>query len=294
MAKRGQVFNLVLALGAACLFGVSAVVAKRGLYHVNAQVGAILSIATTTMLFALTAPWWMKAEYWFTAGFWVFVANGLIHPLLSMYLALEATSRTGPTVSATFSSTAPLFAALTAILFLGESLNALIGLGTLATVAGVMTLSWSAGGVPVLLRAALLFATGAAVIRGLNHTIGKFGLELLPSAAMAGFVSFSVSLIGSLVVYRLRNGPVALSIPRTGLLYFICTGTLIAIAILCMYSALFAGAVVVVSPIIASYPLFTLLTSLAFRDEPLSVRAVCGVCLVVGGVALISLGSAVR
>lgn len=283
---------VVLALGAACLFGVSAVIAKRGLSHVNAQVGAILSIATTTALFALTAPWWMKAEYWFTAGFWVFVANGLIHPLLSMYLALEATARTGPTVSATFSSTAPLFAALTAVVFLGETLNLPVALGTLATVAGVMTLSWSAGGVPILLRAALLLATGAAIIRGLNHTIGKFGLELLPSAAMAGFVSFAVSLVGSLVIYRLRNGPVAVRIPRPGLLCFLVTGTLIAVAILCMYSALFNGAVVVVSPIIAAYPLFTLLASAAFRQEPLSTRSVVGVLLAVGGVALISLGSA--
>ncbi|MDX1433317.1 MAG: DMT family transporter [Gammaproteobacteria bacterium] len=285
---------VLLALGAACMFGVSAVIAKRGLQHVDAQVGAIISIATTTALFALTAPWWMKAEYWFTAGFWVFFANGLIHPLLSMYLALEATARTGPTVSATFASTAPLFAALTAMVFLGESLNTAIALGTLATVAGVMTLSWSAGGVPMMLRAALLFATGAAVIRGLNHTIGKFGLELLPSAAMAAFVSFAVSLLGSALMYRIRNGPVAVRIPRPGLVCFLVTGSFIAVAILCMYSALFTGSVVVVSPIIAAYPLFTLLTALAFRQEPLSMRAIAGVCLVVGGVALISLGAADR
>lgn len=288
------VLPALLALGAACLFGVSAVIAKRGLAHVNAQVGAILSIATTTALFLITAPWWMKAEYWFTPGFWVFVANGLIHPLLSMYLALEATARTGPTVSATFSSTAPLFAALTAVVFLGESVNTLIVLGTLATVMGVMTLSWSAGGVPMLLRAALLLATGAAVIRGLNHTIGKFGLELLPSAAMAGFVSFSVSLLGSLIMYRVRNGSLAVGIPRSGLGYFLVTGSLISVAILCMYSALFTGAVVVVSPIVASYPLFTLLTSLAFRQELLSTRSIAGVCLVVSGVALISFGSVSR
>jgi drug/metabolite transporter (DMT)-like permease len=53
-----------------------------------------------------------------------------------------------------------------------------------------------------------------------------------------------------------------------------------------------SGQVVVVSPIIAAYPLFTLLTALMFRQERLSAKLALGVILVVGGVALISRGSA--
>jgi len=283
---------VMLALAAATLFGISAVVAKRGLSHVNAQLGSLIAIGTTVSLFLIGSPLWMRAGDWFTAGFWVFVLNGLIHPLLSMYMALEATARTGPTVAATFASTAPLFAAFTAVVFLGESLNAPIVVGTLATVAGVMALSWSRAGIPTLVRAALLFATGAAVIRGLNHTVGKWGLELLPNVFMAGFVSFAVSFCGAIFLYQWRLGSLPVRIPRSGLAYFAFTGSLIALAILCMYSALAAGEVVVVSPIIASYPLFTLLTALLFRQEPLSAKSVAGVCMVVGGVALISLGAA--
>jgi len=50
--------------------------------------------------------------------------------------------------------------------------------------------------------------------------------------------------------------------------------------------------VVVVSPIIAAYPFFTLLTALLFKQERLSAKLVLGVFLVVGGVTLISHGSA--
>ena len=283
---------MLLALGAACLFGVSTVTAKRGLATVDPQTASLVVIGTVLTLYLATAPLWMRAEDWFTAGFWIFVLNGFVHPFLSMYLALEATARTGPTVAATFSATAPVFAALTAIVFLGESINAWITLGTVATVVGVMALSWSPKGIGRLLRVALLFATGAAVLRGLNHTIGKWGLESMPNVYMAAFVSFAVSFCCSFLVYRLRTGTLMVRLPRAGVGYFVLTGVIIAIAIVCMYGGLVTGRVVVVSPIIAAYPLFTLFTALMFRQERLSTKLAVGVCLVVGGVVLISRGSA--
>jgi len=283
---------LLLALTAACLFGVSTVISKRGLMTVDPQAASLVIIGTVVVLYLMTAPLWMRARDWFTLGFWIFVLNGFMHPFLSMYLALEATARTGPTVAATLSATAPLFASLTAVAFLGESMNVWISLGTIATVMGVMTLSWSPRGAGALLRITLLFATGAAVVRGLNHSLGKWGLESMPNVFMAGFVSFSVSFCCALLVYRLRTGTLIVRIPRAGLGYFAVTGALIAVAILCMYGGLVTGQVVVVSPIIAAYPLFTLLTALMFKQERLTAKLALGVLLVVGGVVLISRGSA--
>jgi uncharacterized membrane protein len=283
---------VLLALGAACLFGISTVTAKRGLMIVHPQAGSLVVIGTVVTLYLITSPLWMRAQDWFTLGFWIFVLNGFIHPFLSMYLSLEATARTGPTVAATLSATAPLFAAFTAIAFLGESINAWISLGTVATVIGVMTLSWSPKGAGTVLRVALLFATGAAIVRGLNHTIGKWGLETMSNVFMASFVSFSVSLCSALLVYRLRTGTLAVRIPPAGLGYFVLTGAIIAVAIPCMYGGLAMGRVVVVSPLIAAYPVFTLFTALVFKQESLSVKLAVGVLLVVGGVALISRGSA--
>jgi drug/metabolite transporter (DMT)-like permease len=287
-----ELVPVLLALTAAILFGVSTVTAKRGLMIVDAQSGSLVVIGTVLAIYLATSPFWMHARDWFTAGFWIFVVNGFMHPFLSMYLAMEATARIGPTVAATFSATAPLFAAATAVAFLGESINTWITLGTVFTVMGVMSLSWSPRGISTLLRAALLFATGAAIVRGLNHTLGKWGLESMPNAFMAGFVSFTVSFCCALLVYRLRTGTVIVRLPRAGLGYFLLTGSIISVAILCMYGGLMSGQVVVVSPIIAAYPLFTLLTALMFRQERLSAKLALGVILVVGGVALISRGSA--
>jgi drug/metabolite transporter (DMT)-like permease len=283
---------VLLALTAAFLFGISTVTAKRGLMVVDAQSGSLVIIGTVVVIYLATSPLWMRAQDWFTLGFWIFVVNGFMHPFLSMYLALEATARIGPTAAATLSATAPLFAALTAVSFLGESINAWISLGTAFTVMGVMTLSWGPTGAGTLLRAALLFATGAAIVRGLNHTFGKWGLESMPNVFMAGFVSFTISFCCALLVYRLRTGTMIVRLPRAGLRYFVLTGAIISVAILCMYGGLVSGQVVVVSPIIAAYPLFTLLTALLFKQEKLSTKLALGVFLVVGGVVLISRGSA--
>ncbi len=280
-----------LAFAAACLFGISAVTAKRGLLAVDPQAASLTVIGTVVALYLATSPLWMHARDWFTAGFWIFVLNGLMHPFLSMYLSLQATARTGPTVAATLSGTSPLFAAVTAIAFLGESINIWIALGTMATVAGVMALSWSPKGAGGVLRAALLFATGAAIVRGLNHTIAKWGLGSMPNPFMAGFVSFSVSFCGAWLVYRLRTGTLMLQMPRAALGYLVLTGGFIALAIVCMYGGLATGLVVVVSPIVAAYPVFTLLTALMFKQEHVSRKLAMGVVLVVAGVVLVSHGS---
>ena len=283
---------LLLALAAACLFGVATVISKRGLMSVDPQSASLVIIGTVVVLYLATSPLWMRAEDWFTPGFWIFVLNGFMHPFLSMYLALEATARTGPTVAATLSATAPLFASFTAVAFLGESIDAWISVGTVATVMGVMALSWSPRGAGALLRITLLFATGAAIVRGLNHTLGKFGLESMPNVFMAGFVSFTVSFCCALLVYRLRTGTLIVRLPRAGLGYLVATGAVIAGAIVCMYGGLVSGQVVVVSPISAAYPLFPLLTALMFKQERLSAKLALGVFLVVGGVVLISRGTA--
>ncbi len=55
-----------------------------------------------------------------------------------------------------------------------------------------------------------------------------------------------------------------------------------------MYSALNAGPVQIVSPIVATYPLFTIaLAALVLRQERLSRRLIAGVALIVAGVVVL-------
>ncbi|MDP6392813.1 MAG: DMT family transporter [Arenicellales bacterium] len=282
--------SLILALSAALFFGVSAIPAKRGLSHADPQAGALISIAAVVATFSLTSPWWMQSTDWFIPGFWWFVATGLVNPMLSIYFTLESMNRAGVTVASTLAATSPLFAAFTAILFLGETMTTLIMVGTLVTMAGVMSLTWTPGtGVTRVMRVALIFATAASIIRGLVNTTGKIGLDLLPNAMMAGFLSYTVGGLGVLLIYRIRHGRLPLHVPRAGVSAFALSGVCIAVAITCMYAALLRDAVTLVSPVIATYPVFTLLAALALREERITLQVGAGVAVVVGGVVLINL-----
>ena len=284
----------LIALVAAAVFGTSGIASKRGLAHVESLTGTLISVGTCFAVYLVTAPFWMRAGDWFTAGFWIFAVTGIMQPALSMYFANEAFSRAGATVVATFTGTTPLIAAALAIGFLGERMTLAIAAGTVLTVLGITALAWIpasrgtgwiAGGGGM--AAALLFATGTAVIRGVNQVIGKVGIDLLPNPFMAGFCSFGVSFVVLAVVYRWRRGRWPGNVPRQGLTYFNITGVCVAAGIGLLYAALLVGTVTVVAPMVATYPVFTMLVAAALRDERITPKVLTGVALVMLGVGII-------
>ncbi len=279
---------ILLALVAAAGFALQAVLARFSLRYVDAQAGALVTIATAALVFWALAPLHMRGEFWRSPALWVFAINGLVHPTLSMLLSFEANRRMGATVSATIAATAPLFATAGAVAALGEVLSAPILLGTLGTVGGIIVLSWSRPGTAHWALAALFFPVGAAVVRAFNHVWSKFGLELLSEPLFAATVSFTVASVLSAVAFRVRHGRRRPRLPLRGVLWNIGGGLSAVVAILAMYTALTTGRVVVVSPVVNTYPLFTLGWALLFRQEVLAGRVLVGVVLVVGGVALIS------
>ncbi len=280
---------LLVAIVSATFFGGSVLLSRQGLRYVDAQTGSMISIATTTAIYSCIAPFVVKAEYFRSPGIWVFVASGCVHPLVSMAMSFEATRRVGATVSSTIGSTSPWFSSVAAVLLLGERVTWPIVAGTLATVGGAMVLT-SRGRAPRgYSLGALVFAFAAALVRGTNSLTGKFGLLILPVPFMAGWVSFMVSCTGSILVYRLRKGKLPLDLPKGGRKWFCMTGCCISVAIFCMYYALSHGSVVVIGPIVAAYPLVTLILTLLLHQEILSGRVILGTLIVVAGVVLISL-----
>jgi drug/metabolite transporter (DMT)-like permease len=275
---------ILYAMVAAACFGGQLVMTMRSFAYADPQTSSMISIGTCVTIFWLLSPFLLKAEYFTNPGMWIFFGNGLIHPLFSLYLSFEASKRMGSTVSATISAIAPLFATTGAVLVLGEHITLIFLMGTICTVLGIMILSWKRHGHINWALPALVFPLGAAAIRGANHNIGKFGLQLLPSPYFASLVSFTVSFVGAIMIYRLRMGSLPTRIPIRGVMWSVLSGICIAMGVLSMYSALQYGRVVVVSPIIATFPFFTLLINLLFRQERFRLSILIGVVLVVAGV----------
>jgi drug/metabolite transporter (DMT)-like permease len=274
----------VYALIAAALFGAALVTTQFGLRHMDGLAGAKVSIPSATALFWLLLPA-RGVEGWNTQAAGIFLALGLFFPVVVTLLAYEANRRLGPTIAGAIGSTAPLFAVLGAVLFLGETLGLAQMAATFAIVAGSVVLVWrSSIAVHGAARGSWL-SWCAAALRAFAQVIAKAGLLLWPNPYAAVVLGYSVSAAAIWIIAAFSRRPASRVYTRRGVLWFVLTGLFNCSAVLALYTALDGGAVNIVSPIAASYPLFTLvLNSVILREERISTRLIVGVALMVGGV----------
>ena len=220
----------------------------------------------------------------------LFACVGLFFPGTVALLNFESNRLFGPNIAGALSSIAPVFAVLLAIVILGEHVRGLQILGLTGIVSGIILMyrvhvNLSAG--PLWLMALPL---AASAIRGVIQPIVKFGFAWWPSPIAAVVVSYTVSSAVLMVSALARGSWTIPDIDHRGALWFAVVGLCNGLSVLAMYAALAAGPVAVVSPLIAAYPLVTLLLSRAFlRKEPVGVQLIGGVAGAVCGVVLLLL-----
>lgn len=282
---------VVIALAAAACFALALVVTQAGLRHMPPLAGAAISVPSATLLFWLAAPFTIDiaAIAWRPVA--IFAAVGLLFPAVVTILTFAANRRLGPTIAGTLGNLAPLFAVLGAFIVLGERPGMAQLAGLLVIVAGVLLLSWPASGAGGLVWPlwALSLPLAAAAIRGAIQPAVKAGLTLWSEPFAAGLIGYSVS---SFVVLAAAARAGALSsITRDGAWIFAVVGLFNGAAVLLLYLALGSGPVSLVSPLVATYPLFTLIFGFALsRAEALGARMIGGVALSVAGVMLLLAG----
>ena len=287
-----DILTVVLSLIAGVLFAFGTQFIGLGLRHTDPQSGTLLDIGTSALIYWLLVPFFIPLDYWLTAAALVFAATGLFRPVLSANLAAHGVRHMGPTLASSFSSTTPLFAAGLGVFLLGESLTPPIALGTLAIVGALVLLLYRRGAArstwPLW---AVLFPLGAAFLRSTGHSFTKIGLDMLDSPLFSGLVTYTVSLVVALGAQRVRRAPLLPNLRTSpGALWFAAAGACHAGAVFSMNWAIGIGEVIVVVPIVSTYPFFTLgLSLLVFRRDRLEPRTIGAVGLVVGGVLLITL-----
>ena len=277
----------LLALVAAACFGAALVVTQFGLRHARPLVGATVSVTCTLLIWCALSPFMLDLRGWHVGALAIFALVGLFYPAIVTLLTYESNRQLGPTLTGAVSCTAPLFAVLTATLFLSERLALPTAIGAGVIVIGLIMLTARAP-----LRSApgwrLILPISGAVLRGIAQTLTKYGLILWASpftAALVGYTASAAVMWGADAASSTRAGR---RIGRTGVLWFMAVGVLNGGAVLLMYHALNLGSVSAVSPIVATYPLFTMFFSAIFlRTETLSAKAVAGVILAIAGVAII-------
>ncbi|HET7763482.1 MAG TPA: DMT family transporter [Burkholderiales bacterium] len=280
----------VLALVSSACLGTAVVLANVGLRYLHPARGALVSIPSTTVLFWMLAPLLLRVQGWHATGFAIFLAVGLVFPGVVTLLNFASNRITGPTIAGTVSSTTPLFAVLLAIGFLGEPLTLTVAAGTGAIVLGVIAFTARSGESSRHWAAwAILLPLAGAAIRGGAQAAVKEGLAFLPDPFVAVLVGYSVSCATIFAASRTLVPRDAAPFKRRGVLWFMAVGFCNGAGMLAMYAALNVGQVSVVSPLVATYPLFTLALSAMFlREERFGPRVLLGVALTVSGVIVLA------
>lgn len=279
-----------LALGAAALIGLALVLTQFGLRWLTPSLGTLVSIPVSTALLWSLAP----VAYgggWRLDAVVVFAAIGLLFPATVTLLTFEANRRMGPATAGAVGNLAPLFAVAFAIVALGELPDAAQAAGLLAVVAGVTLLTLSRGRSSEAWPAwALALPLAAAAIRGAVQPAIKAGLELWASAYVAALVGYTVSSLVVLAIATARAGGWPRGFSRNGVGWFAAVGVANSGAVMLMYAALGQAPVSVVAPLVATYPVATLVLGALLLRTRLSLTIGAGVAVTVVGVVLLIAG----
>jgi len=238
----------------------------------------------------LLSPFLLHGDGWSAPALAIFAAVGVVFPAVVTLLNFASNRIAGPTIAGTVSSTTPLFAVLVAVLALGEPLTLAAAAGTAAIVLGVIAFTGRTDkGARAWAAWAILLPLAGAAIRGGAQAAVKGGLALWPEPFAAVLVGYTVSCATIFAASRALVPQEAAPFNRRGVLWFVSVGACNGAGILAMYSALARGQVSVVSPLVATYPLFTLALSATFlREERFGARVLLGVALTVAGVIVLA------
>ena len=226
------------------------------------------------------------------AGVLLFTLVGLFQ-LAVRLLAYTGVEKIGASRSSALQSVSPLISAAIAITFLGEPTTLLIIIGTCLVVVGIILISWKPERELSSFRWwHLLLPVGAAVLTGINHPIRRYVLTMANEPLFFSALMGTVSLGGFLIYYTLSPRSLRLMWNRRAIGPFLATGFCETISILLIITAISMGRVVIVAPIAASYPVWSLILSAIFlRDvESVNRKVVAGVVSVVAGNFAIHLG----
>ena len=269
-------------------FGAGFVLTQFGLRRMPPWLGVAISIPTSTVLFWCLAPTFVDPGEGSLKAVVLFACVGLVFPGAVALLNFESNRLMGPNIAGALSSLTPVFAVLLAIIILGERIRGPQLLGLAAIVVGIGLMYRVHVNLSARSLWLLTLPLAASAIRGVIQPIVKLGFDWWPNPIAAVVVGYTVSSAVLIISALARAGWTIPDIDHRGAFWFAAVGLCNGLSVLAMYAALEYGPVTVVSPLIAGYPLVTLLLSRAFLEkEEVGPQLIGGVTGAVCGVVLL-------
>ena len=278
-----------IALMAAFAYASVSVSSRLGLSYSTPLTATCVAMGVRMTLLwgAVLATGGVPAVAW--AALLLFVFLGVMQTATS-YLSFTGVARLGASRSQPLRTTYPLWSTVWSMALLGEQPSAGVLAGTALVVSGTVLISWSSN------RAAsdyrwwhILFPLSAAFLAGVAFPVRRYALDIsdqpLFFAAVLATVA-SVCLSVTMSAGRAREGLVW---HRRALLPFVIAGAFETVASLFSLIAVSMGRVVVVAPLVATSPLWTLLLAMLLLRgvERITAKSVAGTLAVVAGTVTI-------
>jgi drug/metabolite transporter (DMT)-like permease len=282
----------LLALAAAFFYGLALVLTQFGLRRLPPLGGASISVPTAAALFLMLAPFVIDFSRFDPLAAGVFAVVGLLFPGTVTLLTFAGNVHMGPNITGAVGNLSPLFAVALAVVLLGEPLGPTLAIGMAVVLFGVTLLTFSRGQATASwpLWAISLPLAGAAV-RGVTQPAVKWGLAVWADPLAAVTIGYLMSAAVLLTVARVRGRAHTGYRDRVSICWFVAVGICNGVAVMLTYAALAVGDVSLVSPLIAAYPVVTLVISaLIVRSVEWDGRMAFGVLATVAGVAIILAG----
>ena len=287
-----QLLPQAIGLLTAWTYGISIISARRGLQYSNASTVTLLSLISQTVILWTMVGVFTGIPAVDRTFLWAAIAVGFLMPVLR-WLTYTGIAKIGAARGTALRSTHPLFSALLALTFLGETATASVLTGIFLVVTGITLISWR----EEERRASARWWHGAyslsgAVTAAAVHNIARFSLKSTGQpilfAAIVGVVSL-VTFAGYLALAGAHNRPVW---NRQAMGPFLTAAVLENMGFLLFNTALSVGPVVLVTPMVATQPMWVLVFTVVFLRsiEMVTLRTVSGSVAVVAGTVAITLG----
>jgi DME family drug/metabolite transporter len=281
-----------IALLASMSFALFAVYGWLGLRASTPLTATIVSLAARTLTLGAAVVLTGGIPSYAQLALMVFVFLGALQSAISL-LTFIGLQKVGTARSQPLRNSYPLWSAAFAIAFLDELAGLAVLGGTLLVVAGVVLISWKPETAPASYRWwHVLYSLAAGFLAGVAFPLRRYGLTVTNEPIFFSAVIAIVSLFGVMPFSLWGRADRRIAWHPRGVMYFFLSGFFEALGALLTLVALTTGQVVIVSPIVATTPLFSLIISLIFLrgEEQVTGKTILGTIAVVVGTIAIALG----
>lgn len=285
----------ILAISASLFWGLSYIISRVGLRHSGVLSGVFITSVSCICYSLVMSLLCIDLAVFANRAVLYFIAAGVIGPFIGRVFLYMGLDRVGASIGSPLAEIKPLYAAIGAVVFLGEGLTLSIALGTLLIIVGVITISLEEAGGQIEKRwskSDLIFPILAGVCFGILHVLRKMGLNGIPVPIAGVTMQNASALVFFPLLGLTQRGRHRLVLDdKRAWIIFSLAGLSMFFAQLCVFFALDLGQVVVVSPLSSLSPFFVLLLVRVFLRglEKVTWRIFLGVMLTVGGTAVLTL-----